>query len=141
MTAKESYGRLTGEVKRRNELRAFDCLGVESLKALVLAKRTEIENLNLLILKLKRMHFGQTSEKLSADIAQLELLLEDLEASQAAAGAAADARASCRSPPFIGPSTRVSPVPACSRMFWSQSMLTTFRCTASLRSSDIFGEE
>ena len=35
------------------------------------------------------MHFGQTSEKLSADIAQLELLLEDLEASQAAAGAAA----------------------------------------------------
>ena len=76
---------VTSEVKRRNELPDLDCLGVESLKALVLAKQTEIENLNLLILKLKRMHFGQRSEKLSADIAQLELLLEDLEASQAAA--------------------------------------------------------
>src|SRR3954470_9499100 len=76
---------LNSEVKRRNELPNLDCLGVESLKALVLAKQTEIENLNLLVLKLKRMHFGQRSEKLNAEIEQLELLLEDLEASQAAA--------------------------------------------------------
>ncbi len=44
----------------------------------MLAKHTEIENLNLLVLKLKRMHFGQRSEKMNADIAQLELRLEDL---------------------------------------------------------------
>ncbi len=56
-----------------------------SLKALVLAKHTEIENLNLLVLKLKRMHFGQRTEKMNADIAQLELHLEDLETNQAAA--------------------------------------------------------
>ena len=65
---------------------------MQSLKALVLAKQaeldsrtTEIENLKLLILKLKRMHFGPRSEKYDRDIQQLELRLEDLEASQAAA--------------------------------------------------------
>jgi hypothetical protein len=58
------------ESKHLPDLEALD---IESLKALVLAKQTEIENLNLLVLKLKRMHFGQRSEKLNADIAQLEL--------------------------------------------------------------------
>jgi transposase len=53
-------------------------------EALVLAKQTEIENLNLLVLKLKRMPFGQRSEKMNADIEQLELRLEDLETNQAA---------------------------------------------------------
>src|SRR5580658_6805353 len=82
-----------GEVKRGNQLPDLDLLGIESLKALVLAQHsrldsrdTEIENLKLLVLKLKRMHFGQRSEKMNADIAQLELQLEDLETSQAAAG-------------------------------------------------------
>src|SRR3984957_17956161 len=76
---------VSSEVKRRNLLRELDSLDVESLKALVLAKHTEIENLNLLVLKLKRMHFGQRSEKMNVDIEQLELRLEDLEANQAAA--------------------------------------------------------
>ena len=65
---------------------------MQSLKALVLAKQaeldsrtTEIESLKLLIVKLKRMHFGPRSEKYDRDIQQLELRLEDLEANQAAA--------------------------------------------------------
>ena len=66
-------------------LHDLDALDVESLKALILTQRTEIENLNLLVLKLKRLHFGQRSEKLNADIAQFELRLEDLEENQAAA--------------------------------------------------------
>jgi transposase len=77
--------------QRERRLPDLDTLGVESLKALVLAKQaeldsrtTEIENLKLLILKLKRMHFGPRSEKYDHDIQQLELRLEDLEASQAA---------------------------------------------------------
>jgi transposase len=49
------------------------------------SRTTEIENLKLLILKLKRMHFGPRSEKYGHDIQQLELRLEDLEANQAAA--------------------------------------------------------
>jgi transposase len=68
-----------------NSLPDLEALDAESLRALVLSQRTEIENLNLLVLKLKRMHFGRRSEKLNADIAQLELRLEDLEENQSAA--------------------------------------------------------
>src|ERR1700752_295362 len=78
--------------KRETQLPDLDTLDAQSLKALVLAKQaeldsrtTEIENLKLLILKLKRMHFGPRSEKYTHDIQQLELRLEDLEANQAAA--------------------------------------------------------
>lgn len=55
----------------------LDTLDVQSLKALVLAKQaeldsrtTEIESLKLLVLKLKRMHFGPRSEKYDHDIQQ-----------------------------------------------------------------------
>src|ERR1044072_7075871 len=78
--------------QRARQLPDLDTLDVQSLKALVLAKQaeldsrtTEIENLKLLILKLKRMHFGPRSEKYERELQQLELRLEDLEASQAAA--------------------------------------------------------
>jgi transposase len=81
--------------KAEKSLPDLNTLDIEALKALVLAKqseldshRTEMESLKLLILKLKRMQFGPRSEKLSRDIAQLELQLEDLEATQAAAEAA-----------------------------------------------------
>ena len=74
-----------------NQLPDLNSLDIESLKTLVVAKQvqldsrdTEIENLKLLVLKLKRMHFGQKSEKLNADLKQLELRLEDLETNQAA---------------------------------------------------------
>ncbi len=71
-------------VEHDKALPDLDSLGIELLKQLALAQQTEIDNLNLLVLKLKRMHFGQRSEKMNADIAQLELWLEDLEANQAA---------------------------------------------------------
>lgn len=67
-------------------------LDPQALRALVRAQQseldsreTEIESLKLLILKLKRMHFGPRAEKFDRDIQQLELRLEDLEANQAAA--------------------------------------------------------
>lgn len=83
---------VSSESKRGNHLPDLDSLDNESLKALVIAQQsqlvsreTEIENLKLLVVKLKRMHFGQRSEKMNAEIEQLELRLEDLEANQAAA--------------------------------------------------------
>jgi transposase len=76
---------VSSQAKSEHQFSGLDALDRESLKALVLAKQAEIENLKLLVLKLKRMHFGPRSEKLNADIEQLELRLEDLEASQAAA--------------------------------------------------------
>jgi len=79
--------------QHETQLPDLDTLDVQSLKALVLAKQaeldsrtTEIESLKLLIVKLKRMHFGPSSEKYDRDLQQLELRLEDLEANQAAAG-------------------------------------------------------
>jgi transposase len=82
---------VSSEAKHKNHLPDLDSLDIESLKALVLTQQSrldsseaEIENLKLLVLKLRRMHFGQKSEKLSADIGQLELRLEDLEATRAA---------------------------------------------------------
>lgn len=70
-------------------------LDTDALKDLVLSlhsqlqsRNTEIDNLKLLILKLKRMQFGRKSEKLDRQIEQLELQLEDLEATQAAAAPA-----------------------------------------------------
>src|SRR5205085_1008960 len=78
--------------KREKSQLDLDALDLQGLKALVLAKQseidsrnTEIESLKLLILKLKRMQFGPRSEKFSGDIEQLELQLEDLEVNQAAA--------------------------------------------------------
>src|SRR5579863_2291990 len=69
----------------QTQLPDLDTLDVQSLKALVLAKQAELESLKLLIVKLKRMQFGPSSEKYDRDLQQLELRLEDLEANQAAA--------------------------------------------------------
>src|SRR3954465_3312241 len=64
-------------------------LNADALRAMILrqpeelaSRNTEIDNLKLLILKLKRMQFGHKSEKLDKQILQLELRLEDLEAHQ-----------------------------------------------------------
>src|SRR5882724_9551242 len=78
--------------KRERGLPNLDALDPQALRALVRvqqseldSRETEIESLKLLILKLKRMHFGPRAEKFDRDIQQLELRLEDLEANQAAA--------------------------------------------------------
>jgi hypothetical protein len=64
---------------------------VESLQRLVreqqaqlLSRDVLIEQLKLQLARLKRMKFGQSSEQLDAQIAQLELSLEELEANAAA---------------------------------------------------------
>jgi transposase len=69
---------------------------VESLQELVIAQRAalaaahltlvsrdvEIEKLKIELARLKRLRFGRSSEKLDGQIAQLELTLEELEASE-----------------------------------------------------------
>ena len=68
----------------------LNTLDADQLRALILAQQeqlisrdSEIENLKLLVLKLKRMQLGQKSEKFHKQVEQLELRLEDLEASRA----------------------------------------------------------
>jgi transposase len=95
---------------------------VESLRALVIAQRgaleaahltlasrdVEIEKLKIELARLKRLRFGRSSEKLDAQIAQLELTLEELEASERELGpgeveAATVAPQSERTPPVRRP--------------------------------------
>ena len=75
-------------------------LDVDALRDLVLSqheqlrsRETEIENLKLLVMKLKRMQFGRKSEKLDRQIGQLELQLEDLESTPCTAPTTSDSAA------------------------------------------------
>ena len=68
----------------------LNTLDKDGLRALIIEQHfqlvshdSEIENLKLLILKLRRMQFGPSSEKLARHIDQLELQLEDLETTRA----------------------------------------------------------
>jgi hypothetical protein len=75
----------------------LDELDSEALKALIVEKhalvieqhaeivshKNEIDGLKLLILKLQRMQFGTSSEKLARHVDQLQLRLEDLETNRA----------------------------------------------------------
>src|SRR6516225_1903450 len=88
----------------RTELPDLNTLNPEALKALIIAQHDqllskdeqlllkdeqltsrdeEIERLKLLIAKLRRMQFGRKSEKLDWEIEQLELKLDELQASRA----------------------------------------------------------
>lgn len=60
-------------------LKAMICLQHAEL----ISHRSQIERLELLIAKLRRMQFGRSSEKVERQIEQLELKLEELEASEA----------------------------------------------------------
>jgi transposase len=62
-----------------NELKALILTQHEQL----LSRDNEIEHLQLLIAKLRRIQFGRKSEKLDREIEQLELRLDELEATQA----------------------------------------------------------
>jgi hypothetical protein len=105
----------------------LDQLDIEALKTLVVeqhaqrrqansahlealsAQSHEIERLRLIIEKLKRMMFGTRSEKVSIQLEQLELHLEELETARAAAEASAEVPAA-ETKPKSRPSRK--PLPA-----------------------------
>jgi transposase len=62
---------------------------VANLREQLSSRAIEIEHRKLTIAKLRRMQFGRKSEKLDRQIEQLELRLEDLQADEGAAAAAA----------------------------------------------------
>ena len=68
----------------------LDALDPAALKAMIclqhaelVSHKSQIEHLELLIAKLRRMQFGRSSEKVERQIEQLELQLEELEATRA----------------------------------------------------------
>jgi transposase len=77
-------------VASRAPLPDLDALDPKELKALIVSQHelivsrdSEIEQLKLLIAKLRRMQFGRSSEKLDRQIEQLELRLEALQQNDA----------------------------------------------------------
>src|ERR1700743_3867517 len=69
------------------ELRAFALACQSELKVAEISvqyKTLEIEKLKFQIAKLRRMQFGRSSERITRQIEQLELRLEELEAGEAA---------------------------------------------------------
>lgn len=55
----------------------------EAAEHALLSRDLLIEKLKIQIARLKRLHFGRSSEKLTAEIAQLELALEEMETAEA----------------------------------------------------------
>jgi transposase len=74
----------------RAERRAEQAASAEAIAAQtaeLVAKQIEIEHLRAMLAKLRRQRYGRSSEKLDAEIDQLELTLEDAEIGQARAEA------------------------------------------------------
>ena len=69
-------------VELPNDIESLKRLVIEQ-RALLLSREVEIEKLKIELAHLKRLRFGRSSEKLDERIAQLELTLEELEASEA----------------------------------------------------------
>jgi transposase len=69
-------------LKAREQQRA-DAAHIAELKARLRSRDEELHNLQQQLIKLRRMQFGRSSEKLEKEIRQLELRLEELETEQA----------------------------------------------------------
>jgi transposase len=69
---------------------------LETAKAMLIAQTLELEKLRYEVARLKRMKFGRSSEQLDAQIAQMQLTLEDLEASLAGGGGPGAEGATCQ---------------------------------------------
>jgi transposase len=83
-------------------LRAFARACQGELKAAEMAvqiKALEVEKLKFQIAKLRRMQFGRSSERITQQIEQLELRLEELESGEAADAASAEASDPSTPPP------------------------------------------
>lgn len=78
----------------------------ETLKSSKLDDKEEIKRLNLLLDKLKRMLFGQKSEKLIAQVNQLELEIEELEINQGIRASIIETKADA---PRVAPTRRPLP--------------------------------
>jgi transposase len=84
-------------------LRAFALACQSELKVAELSvqyKALEIEKLKLQIAKLRRMQFGRSSERITRQIEQLELLLEELETGEAEVAAKAETDTADPMPPI-----------------------------------------
>jgi len=86
----------------------LNLLPAEALKALIraqheqlLSRESEIEHLKLLLAKLQRMQFGRKSEKLTQQIEQLELRLEELQSRSAESASQPESPSAAMAPSLL----------------------------------------
>jgi transposase len=76
-------GTLPNDIETLKRLLLERTAALEVAQALLLSRQHEIEQLKLQVARLRRMHFGHSSEQLDEQIRQLEFKLEELESEQA----------------------------------------------------------
>jgi len=84
-----THAELLADNKRLTELVRERDAAVEAMQTALRGRELEVEHLKLLLAKLRRMQFGRSSEQLDERINQLELSIEELEASEVQAAPAA----------------------------------------------------
>ena len=94
---------LPNDVESLQRLVSAQRAQIEAVTAELWSRQLEIEQMKLQIAKLRRMHFGRSSEQLDATIAQLELKLEELECEEARTPAAPAPRTTTRRVPVRRP--------------------------------------
>ena len=110
-------GTLPNDIETLKRLLLERTAALEVAQALLLSRQQEIEQLKLQIARLRRLHFGRSSEALDEQIRQLEFKLEELESEEASlpvpAPPATERRKSVRRPlPERLPRERVVHEPA-----------------------------
>jgi transposase len=76
------HAALPNDVESLQELVIAQRAALEAAQLTLVSRDVEIEKLKIELARLKRLRFGRSSEKLDQQIAQLELTLEELEASE-----------------------------------------------------------
>jgi transposase len=74
---------IAAERAERRAEQAASAAAIAARIAELAAKQIEIDHLRAMLAKLRRQRYGRSSEKLDAEIDQLELILEDAEAAHA----------------------------------------------------------
>ena len=75
---------LPTDVEALHAIIAAQAAELAAAKAGLMARSLEVEKLRIQLARLRRMQFGRSSEKIAREIEQLELALEDLEATAGA---------------------------------------------------------
>ncbi|MBO0738207.1 MAG: transposase [Alphaproteobacteria bacterium] len=96
---------------------------LQAAKLAIQLRTLEIEKLKFQIAKLRRMQFGRSSDRITRQIEQLELRLEDLEAARGRRTQQGRGKRSCMSRPRMAP----APVPPAAAP-WPSSATTSRRC-------------
>src|SRR5215467_1803696 len=84
---------LPNDIEEMKRLYLAQAAELAAAKAGLMIYALEIEKLKFQLARLRRQKYGSSSERIEREIAQLELKLEELEATKAAAEAKAEAAA------------------------------------------------